>query len=155
MERKVHPLTGKLVADDDLRGVREKFVDDQLPPAAAADDFDSAGRVRLAAEYGDWLASAENSLRDSATLAATASELRITSPLAGGKYLVDPDVPTSQRIPLTALGGERLVWQSDSLRCGRDAGTDYAVAVDGDHRISVTNSETGQRAEVELSVHSL
>ena len=53
-------------------------------------------------------------------------ELRITAPLAGGIYLIDPDVASSRRIPLVATGGGRLIWRSDSLRCatrrGRDGG---------------------------------
>jgi penicillin-binding protein 1C len=155
VERNVHPFTGKLLADDDVRGIREKFIAGQLPSPDSAADFDGAGRVLLGSEYGDWFASAENPIRGEATLAANASELRITSPLAGGTYLVDPDVATSGRIPLTALGGNKLIWQSDSLSCRRDGATDYADARDGEHRITVTNVDTGQHAEVQILVHSL
>ena len=155
VQRTVHPFTGKLLSDDDARGVRENFVATQLPPAETAADFDAAGRVRLPSEYGDWFASAENSLAAEATLGGAADELRITSPVAGGRYLVDPDVPTSRRIPLVALGGSKLVWQSDSLQCKREAGNDYAFAEDGEHRITVTDPETGRRAEIQISVQSL
>ena len=153
--RNIHPLTGKVLADDDARGVHEKFVASNIPPMESKEDYDEDGRVRLASEYGDWFASAENDVRENATLAATASQLRITSPLADGNYLVDPDVPTSGRIPLTALGGKKLIWQSESLRCGEQDGRTYAFAVEGDHRISVTDRETGQRAEIRISVRSL
>ncbi|HEY8833973.1 MAG TPA: penicillin-binding protein 1C, partial [Chthoniobacterales bacterium] len=66
VERTIHPLTGKLLADGDARGVREKFLADRLPLAESATDYDVAGHVQLGAEYTDWFRSAENSLRDRA-----------------------------------------------------------------------------------------
>lgn len=153
VERNVHPLTGKLLAEDDARGVREKFVANNIAPPEAADDYDRDGRVRLAVEYDDWLASAESAMGQKATVATP--QLRITSPLPGANYLLDPDVPTSGRIPLKASGGETLVWQSDSLRCARQDGNDYAFAVEGEHHIAVTDAATGQRVEIQISVRSL
>ncbi|MDQ6625924.1 MAG: hypothetical protein M3Y69_07280 [Verrucomicrobiota bacterium] len=153
VERNVHPLTGKLLADDDARGVRERFVASNIPLAESVDDYDADGRVRLPAEYNEWLASAESAIGDD--VAVTASELRITSPLAGASYIVDPDVPTSARIPLLAVGGRKLMWQSDSLSCSRRDGVDYATAVEGEHRIVVTDAETGRRAEIQISVKTL
>src|SRR5256714_3240208 len=115
VERTIHPLTGKLLADGDARGVREKFVAGQLPDAESAADYDDAGRVRLSAEYSDWLRSAENSVQHRAVLAGASGELLITSPLAGSVYVVDPDVPSSSRIPLHANGNAKVQWRSDSL----------------------------------------
>lgn len=155
VERTMHPLTGKLLKDGDERGLREKFVADNVPPSESAEDYDGNGRVRLASEFGDWFASAENGLRHDAVLASASPELRITSPLAGGSYIVDPDVPTSARIPLTALGGKQLVWGSESLRCTQVNGVDYAVASEGEHRVRVTDAETGAHAEVLISVQAL
>jgi penicillin-binding protein 1C len=153
VERTIHPLTGKVLAEGDARGVRERFVSDNVPPSESADDYEANGRVRLSAEYGDWLASAESAIGNEVT--ASSSELRITSPLAGASYLVDPDVPTSGRIPLTASGGKKLVWQSNSLACSRTDGADYATAVEGEHTIVVTDAETGRSAEIRISVQSL
>ena len=155
VERNVHPLTGDLLTNHDHRGVREKFVADNIPPAESPEDYDANGRVQLSAEYGDWCASAENCVRNEAAFAAGGPELRITSPLPDTNYLVDPDVPTSGRIPLRAAGGKALVWQSDSLRCGEQDGRAYADAIDGEHRITVRDAETGQRAEIRISVRSL
>ena len=83
VERNIHPLTGKLLADGDQRGVREKFVPENLPVAERADEYDSVHRVKLPSEYNDWFASAENGLRDRAVLANSREELHITAPLAG------------------------------------------------------------------------
>ena len=151
VERKVHPLTGKLLAENDPRGVREKFTSGNLPAPEAPSDYDAAGNVKLGDEYSEWLASAENSLRHTTALA----ELRITSPLAGSTYLVDPDVHSSARIPLIAAGGGNLTWASDSLRCIEVDGRPVAIATDGDHHIRVTDAETGRSTEVRITVRSL
>jgi penicillin-binding protein 1C len=155
VERNVHPLTGKLLADGDQRGVREEFVPENLPPAERADEYDSFRRVKLPNEYNDWFASAENGLRDRAVLANSREELRITAPLAGSTYLVDPDVLSSRRIPLVAVGGGKLAWHSDSLHCARQDGDEVAMAEEGEHRIIVTDVETGRSAQVQISVRSL
>ncbi len=155
VERNIHPLTGKLLADDDARGVREKFAGGRLPPAESPDDYDAAGVVKLGAEYAEWLASAENSLSRQTTVASRAAELRITSPIGGSTYLLDPDVPSSGRIPLAAAGGDQLVWTSESLRCVAEAGRQFAVGADGQHRIVVTDEASGRTAEVQITVRSL
>src|SRR5437762_9413116 len=76
VERNVHPLTGKLLADSDPRGVREKFLPDRLPAAESPADYDAAGNIQLGPEYADWFNSAENGLRSQTTLALAAGELR-------------------------------------------------------------------------------
>ena len=155
VERTIHPLTGKLLPDGDGRGVREKFLVDRLPPAESASDYDFAGNIQLNAEYGDWFRSAENSLRDRTVLSNAAEELSITSPLPGSIYLVDPDVPSSRRIPLVANGGEKMEWKSDSLTCRSEGGTDFAVAAEGEHKIVVTDPATGRKAETHIRVRLL
>ena len=81
--------------------------------------------------------------------------MRITSPLAGGTYLLDPDVPSSRRIPLVANGGAQLVWTSESLRCDVDDGRNFAIGAEGEHRITVTDAGSGRTAEVQITVRSL
>ena len=103
VERTIHPLTGHLLGENDPRGVRERFLATNLPRLASDDDYDADGKVKLPNEYSNWFASAENSIRDRAVLAD--AQLRITSPLNGSTYLMDPDVPSSRRIPLVANGG--------------------------------------------------
>ncbi len=151
VERKVHPLTGKLLSENDARGVHEKFAPDNLPSPEQPGDYDADGNAKLGSEYSEWLASAENSLGHTSTL----SELHITSPLPGSVYLVDPDVHSSGQIPLVASGSGKLVWTSDSLQCIEVDGHVVAEAKDGEHRLQVTDAETGRSAEVRVVVRSL
>jgi len=155
VERTVHPITGKLLADGDVRGVREKFVANQLPPAESAADYDAAGKVQLGAEFGEWFKSAENSLRDRAALANGRDELLITSPQAGSVYVVDPDVPSSRRIPLITSGGGQVQWESESLTCYSDGGIDFAEATEGEHRLVAVDRATGRRAETRIKIRFL
>ena len=155
VERTVHPLTGKLVADSDPRGVREKFLADRLPPSESPGDYDAAGNVRLGPEYTDWFRSAENRVRDRAVLASASDDWRITSPLPGSVYVVDPDVPSSRRIPLVANGGSRIKWESESLACRSEPGADFALATEGEHRIIATDAESGRRVETWIRIRFL
>jgi penicillin-binding protein 1C len=153
IERTIHPLTGKLLADNDPRGVPEKFVAGQLRPAESATDYDTAGRVQLSSEFGDWFRSAENSLRDRAVLAT--GELLIASPLTGSIYVVDPDIPSSRRIPLVAGGTAKVEWRSDSLVCRSEAGANFAEAVEGEHRLIAIDPATGRKAETRIRIRFL
>lgn len=155
VERTIDPLTGKLLAEGDPRGIREKFLPDKLPPAAGEEDYDAEGKVKLPNEYSEWLASAENSMRDQAVLAEAASQLQIVSPLAGGTYLLDPDIPSSGRIPLRARGGKSLRWQSDSLRVVNDGRGDFATGGEGEHRLELIDLETGRSTEVRITIRAL
>jgi penicillin-binding protein 1C len=154
-ERTIHPLTGKLLADGDVRGVREKFVADRLPPAESTADYDDEGRVRLGPEFTEWFRSAENTVHDRAVLETDRDELLIASPLAGTVYLVDPDIPSSRRIPLIAAGSARVQWRSDSLTCHSEAGIDFAEAAEGDHRLIAVDPATGRKAETRITIRFL
>ncbi len=151
--RKVHPLTGKLLPEDDVRGAVEKFVASNLPPVESASDYNHEGQVQLGSEYAEWLASAENSLGREVALAG--EQLRITSPVAGTTFLLDPDVPSSRRILLTGAGEGTLVWQSDSLEVKAEEGVAFAIGADGKHRIRLTDRTSGRSAEVQISIRSM
>jgi penicillin-binding protein 1C len=155
VERTVHPLTGKLLADGDARGVHEKFVIDRVPASESTADYDAAGRVQLGPEFAEWFGSAENSVRDRAVLATDRDELLIASPLAGSVYVVDPDIPSSRRIPLVADGGAQVQWQSDSLVCRSENGGYFAEAAEGEHRLVAIDPATGRRAETRITVRFL
>jgi penicillin-binding protein 1C len=155
VERTVHPLTGKLLADNDARGVREKFVVDRLPPVESPTDYDAAGHTLVGAEFTEWFRSAENSLRDRAVLATDRGELLIASPLAGTVFVVDPDIPSSRRIPLIADGSTRVEWQSDSLTCRSEAGHDFAEAAEGEHRLVAIDPTSGRKAETRITIRFL
>jgi penicillin-binding protein 1C len=155
VEREVHPLTGKLLAQSRPEGVREKFVRDRLPPVESPSDYDAEGHVKLGSEYTEWLASAENSLAGRVTNPAAAFELRVVSPRAGSVYVIDPDVPTSRRLLLVATGPSGLRWESPSLECHAGPDGTFATAVDGEHKITVIDPQSGKRAETWIRVRSL
>jgi penicillin-binding protein 1C len=154
VERTIHPLTGKLLAPDDSRAIREKFLVNHLPPDESPDDYDQDGKVSLGPEYTQWFESGENGLSDRATL-ATGAPLRITSPLPGSIYVVDPDIPSSRSIPLTVTGAGRVSWKSDSLECDNEQGRQVAHASEGEHRISVTDLDSGRHAETWIRIRFL
>lgn len=155
VEQTIHPLTGKLLADNDPRGIRERFVVGRLPEAETPADYDETGRVRLSIEFGEWFQSAENSLQDRAVLATNADQLVIASPLAGAVYVVDPDVPSTRRIPLIADGGSKIQWQSDSLTCRSEAGSAFAEAAEGEHKLIAIDPATGRKAETRITIRFL
>jgi penicillin-binding protein 1C len=155
VERTVHSLTGKLLTDGDPRGIHEKFLADRLPAFESREDYDAAGNVRLGPEYAEWFRSAENSVGNHAVLASSSDDWRITSPLPGSVYLVDPDVPSSRRIPLVANGGGRISWESESLACRAEPGADFALAAEGEHRIVATDIASGRRVETWIRVRFL
>lgn len=154
VERKIHPLTGKQLASDDSRAIRERFLAHRLPPEESRQDYDQAGKVRLGPEYAQWFQSGENGLGDHATLSAD-SPLRIVSPLPGSTYVVDPDIPSSRSIPLAVTGAERVSWKSDSLSCVDEKGRQIAHASEGEHRLIVTDLDSGRHAETWIRVRSL
>lgn len=154
VERAIHPLTGKLLAADDPRAIREKFLADRLPPDESRHDYDQDGKVLLGPEYAQWSQSGENGLADRVTL-ATDSPLRIISPLPGSTYVVDPDIPSSRSIPLAVTGAGRVSWKSDSLKCVDEHGRQMARASEGEHRLIVTDLDSGRHAETWIRVRSL
>jgi hypothetical protein len=121
----------------------------------SATDYDSAGKVQLGPEFDEWHKSAENSLRDRTVLAAGRDELLITSPQTGTVYVVDPDVPSSRRIPLITTSGAQVQWESESLACHSDAGLNFAEAAEGEHRLVAIDRATGRTAETRIKIRFL
>lgn len=66
----VNPWTGKRLTAARPEAVHEKCLATCRPPLECADDYDAAGRVRLPAEYAEWLASGENWLAGRVVLAS-------------------------------------------------------------------------------------
>ena len=81
--------------------------------------------------------------------------MKIISPATESIYLVDPDVPTSRRIPLAVSGAARVEWESDSLLCRAENGRDFVLAAEGRHRIVAIDRKTGRQAEAWISIRSL
>ena len=143
VERAVHPLTGRAPGLARADAVVENFAAQNPPPPERADDYDSAGRVKLGEEYTEWTATADNQLHDRVVL-ADAGRLHLVSPQPGSTFLVDPDVPSSSLVPLVASGGSRLIWESRTLSFREQAGRTFAVAVEGRHNITARDPESGQ-----------
>jgi penicillin-binding protein 1C len=155
VERHVQPLTGHLVAAPRTDAVREKFLHDRLPPLETPADYDAAGRVKLGLEYLTWSQGSEAALGAKTTVATESGELRIVSPLPGTTYLLDPDLPSSARVPLAAQGAGPLAWQSDSLECRVIDGRPMAAVREGEHRLTVRDTATGRSAQTWIRVKAL
>jgi len=155
VERDVHPTTGKLLAHPRADGVREKFIAGNLPPIESPSDYDASGRAILGPEYTEWSRSAENGLAARTAVEAAPSELRVLAPLPGTTFLVDPDLPSSARVPLRASAPSGVLWESDSLEVHESGGHIFAVAKEGRHRLIAHDPATGQAAETWIAVKTL
>jgi penicillin-binding protein 1C len=155
VERDVHPVTGKLLATPRADAVREKFIATQLPQMESPGDYDAEGRAVLGPEYAEWSRSAQNGMTARTAVEAGDTPLRLESPLPGTTYLVDPDLPSSERVPLRASGPGEIRWTSDSLEVREADGRTFVIAREGDHRIVAHDPATGQTAETWIRVKTL
>jgi len=153
-EHDIHPLTGKILTASHTDAVGEKFLSGHLPQVENASDYDEEGRVILGPEYQEWQASAQNLLGDKIAGVSLAADLHLVTPVAGTTFVIDPDIPSTARIPLVAKGQGQLVWESDSLACQTEGADTYATAVRGKHRITVRDA-AGKTAETWIVVKAL
>ena len=150
----VHALTGRRVGAGRPGAVAEKCLWE--PEDERWMDFDAQGRVVLSAEYGPWLASAQNSLGSLAVGANGASDLRIVSPQPGTIYFLDPDLPAeSQWIPLRAMATGDVSWSCNSLPCETNGPRRRAQLREGRHVISARDPATGLSVETWIEVRAL
>jgi penicillin-binding protein 1C len=157
VERAVHPLTGRVLASNEASrsdAVVDKFSAACLPQPEHADDYDSAGRVKLGTEYTEWIATTDNQLRDYVVL-ADAGRLHLISPQPGATFLVDPDVPSSSLVPLVARGSSQLIWESPTLALREQAGRFFAVAVEGRHELVARDPASGEKVTTWVMVKVL
>ena len=56
---------------------------------------------------------------------------------------------------VTANGGTRIRWESESLTCRSESGAEFALAAEGEHRIVVTDLQSGRCAETWIRIRSL
>lgn len=152
VEREVHPLTGHLVAAG--TGIKERFLAEELPPVESAADYDTAGRVRLGAEFAQWAASGDNQLRGRVVVEGNTG-LHLVSPAPGSTFLIDPDVPTTAFVPLVATGAEQPTWTSPSLQVTTRDGKPFAQAVEGEHQLTVRDAQTGKTLSTWIKVRAL
>ncbi len=155
-ERPVQPLTGKLATAPRAGLVAEKFLDGNLPPPEAPNDYNASGRVKLGAEYDAWLASAQNELSHQvAPGVARTAPLCVLSPLPGSTYFLDPDLPESDRLPLESNARDGVVWESATLPCAVESGEAFARLRAGRHEIVLRDPATGARAKTWIVVKAL
>jgi len=155
VECSIDPITGKRTTVGNPTALTEKFVAGNLPPLESQDDFDAAGRVRLAPEYHDWFASADNWLTHRAVVRPEQAGVRITFPLPGTTLYLDPDLPQQgSRMVVRAEGPQNLIWQSDTLRFAQEAGREIAFLTEGRHRIEVSDPRTQARDQTWIAVRS-
>lgn len=162
--------------------IKEKFIATKLPPLESADDYvtvpdgpwptassANAGSakaqpletfgpeplpvVRLANEYRDWFASADNLLGSSVALAPGKDPLRVVFPPAGTIFYLDPDLPQQgRRIRLRAAGADTLQWQCDSLQLTFEGDSQTALLTQGRHQLTVRDPVTGEQAQTWIDV---
>jgi penicillin-binding protein 1C len=145
----IDPLTGREVAKDHARAVQEIFA--FKPEPARAEDYDSADRVRLPAEYGAWLRSNQNT--SVPLLQPRVDHLRVLQPAPGSRYFLDPDIPMNdQRIVLSAESIGSLEWNSASLDCRVDGDRATVMLREGRHEIIVRDKSTGETASTWIDV---
>jgi penicillin-binding protein 1C len=156
IDQPVHPITGRLVRAGMPGAVSEKFAAGALPEAESPDDYDAEGRIKLGAEYRQWLASgAPDSLGEFAGAVPANGHLSVVSPLPGSVYYLDPDLPQSDELPLKANATGPFTWQSPTLECASKGGQTVARLREGRHQISLRNPQTGAQAETWIVVKAL
>src|SRR5204863_7100987 len=110
-------------------------------------------RIRLGAEYREWLNSSDNWLGQKALAAESPTLLRIKFPLPGTVFYLDPDLPRhGSVIHLRAESSDKLQWQSDSLDLAEENGRQTAWLSEGRHRLSVFDPLTAAHAETWIDV---
>jgi penicillin-binding protein 1C len=176
VEYSIHPLTGHRLVPSigtpspvrlgpSPAAITEKFLTSNLPPIEIPADYQQEFSSRithhgsppilLSPEYRDWFASADNWLAKQAVVADSKSTLRITFPLPGTTFYLDPDLPhQGRRVHLQAQGPEDLLWQSDSLKFEKQDHRQIALLSEGRHEIVVSDPRNGAQAETWIQVLS-
>jgi penicillin-binding protein 1C len=163
VECSIHPLTGhRLRGLTSTPGITEKFLASYLPLLEAPEDYEPVSSritdhgsrpVRLNAEYREWYASADNWLLEHAACPAAETALRITFPLPGTVFYLDPDLPHGGRqLRLQAEGPQNLRWQSETLQLEHDGIRPIALLAEGRHQIVVSDPKNGQQAQTWIQV---
>ena len=150
-EHVVHPITGHLVSEAKPGSMVEKFY--HLPPVETLADYDATGRVLLGGDYAPWAASVDNHLADRIAI-RTDGSISLISPASGSTFIIDPDIPSTALIPVTA-SFEGVKWESRTLHFRQQSGKTYAVAVEGEHQITARDPSSGKTATTEIRIRGL
>ncbi|MBE7500418.1 MAG: hypothetical protein HS113_08965 [Verrucomicrobiales bacterium] len=159
VELAIHPLTGRQVDPGRPDALRERFLATALPPRETATDYDAAGRVRLPAAYRDWFLHHGQSLAARVWLdddEVPPAEFRITQPLSGAVFVLDPDLPEAgRRLRLRALAAGQVRWHSPTLTITGASGTPEAWLAEGRHELVAQDERTGAEARAWIEVRRL
>ena len=109
----------------------------------------------LGPEFTEWSRSAENGMTARTAIQSGETPLRLVSPLPGTTFLVDPDLPSSGRVPLRASGPGEIKWESTSLEVREADGRIFAIAKEGEHKLVARDPATGRTAETWIRVKTL
>ena len=155
----IDPRNGKLVPADAKNARKDLAPQDQLPPYAAAIDYDSTGKALLDPTYAGWFASRHNLRHNELAIDAAAparEPLRIISPAADATFLLDPEIPSgSDKLrPVTNLPGTAR-WASETLRIEPGSPEPIIHLTPGTHIVTATDPATGVIHSLTLRVKSL
>ena len=129
---------------------------DQVPPVAAAADYDATGKALLDPTYAGWFASNHNLRRGELALdpaPVLLEPLKIITPVDGLTLLLDPEIPSgSDKLrPVTNLPGTAR-WTSPTLRIEPASPEPVIHLAPGTHTLTATDSRTGIAHHITLHV---
>jgi len=153
--------TGKFAAADPanphLR--RDLVPSDEVPPPAAAGDYDLAGKALLDPIYTAWFASRHNQRHGELAMNPAPSHLeplRIIIPTDGVTLLLDPEIPSgsAKLRPVTNLPGTAR-WSSPTLRIDPATPEPIVHLAPGTHTLTATDPRTGISHNITLHVKAM
>ena len=150
-ELSVHPITGKTCPV----GIHEWFIAGTHPAVEKPEDFDGEGRVKLNADYAQWLDSADNWLGIRAILSKECdTEVSLVHPMPGTVFYIDPDLPeSSQKIQLHLNLKSEVEWTSPTLKCRSEFKGTWVRLKPGRHDLSAIAN--GKRIKTWIIVEEL
>ena len=141
----LHPSLGKRTNDVD-------FVEEWFPlgvplPWVSAGDFDDHGKARLDSRFSQWVGT-----EDSPFSVMRPQRLVIYHPRPNTRFVLDPDVPGSQWIPLRCEGPNPVEWDVKGMSVVKRGGTTLATGTAGAYEIVARDSVTGESQAVRVEL---
>ncbi len=132
---------------------------DQVPPAAAAGDYDSAGKALLEPRYAAWFASRHNLRRGELApdpTPALVEPLKVITPANDVTLILDPEIPSgSDKLrPVTNLPGTAR-WTSPTLRIEPASPEPVIHLAPGTHTLTATDPRTGVSQKFTLHIKAM
>jgi penicillin-binding protein 1C len=127
--------------------VEEWFPLRSLPAWVDSGDFDSDGKVRLDSRYNQWIGEGPSRFA-----ASPPERLLIHHPRPNTRFVLDPEVPGSQWIPLRGEGPNPLEWEGEGMRLVKRGGMTLATGTAGVYEIVARDSATGESVRVRVEL---